>query len=219
MKSNQNYKNAALAALKGRWASAIVASIIFCGAIWAFSVPYMLSSFAVQGLLQIDLNVCVAMQLIYCLGMLLIVAPLTIGCSNAFLRLLREGHGNVSQNLASYAFNGYWRNIWGAFLTRFFIFLWSLLLIIPGLVKNYSYALTPYLLKEFPELSANQCINLSKKMMKGHKFDLFFLHLSFIGWIILAVLSAGIGLFWLVPYMAASEAAFYQEVKTEYFKS
>ena len=56
-------------------------------------------------------------------------------------------------------------------------------------------------------------------MMKGHKFDLFFLHLSFIGWIILAVLSAGIGLFWLVPYIEASEAAFYQEVKTEYFNS
>ena len=102
------------------------------------------------------------------------------------------------------------------FLMGLFVNLWSLLLIVPGFIKMYAYALTPYILIDHPELSANQAINLSKKMMKGHKFDLFFLHLSFIGWGIISIFTLCIGLIWLVPYMTTAQAAFYQEVKNEY---
>ena len=69
---------------------------------------------------------------------------------------------------------------------------------------------------ERPELSANEAIDLSKAMMKGHKFDLFWLGLSFIGWGVLTILTAGIGIFWLMPYMYTAYAAFYQDVKAEY---
>ena len=104
------------------------------------------------------------------------------------------------------------------FLMNVFISLWSLLLIIPGFIKLYAYALTPYILIDNPEISANQAINLSQKMMKGHKFDLFFLHFSFIGWFFLSIFTFGIGLLWLLPYMMTAQAAFYQDVKKEYNK-
>ena len=73
--------------------------------------------------------------------------------------------------------------------------------------------------KDFPELSVNQAINLSQKMMKGHKFDYFWLGLSFIGWILLGLLTLGIGYIWLIPYMYTSYAAFYEEVKKEYLEN
>ena len=87
---------------------------------------------------------------------------------------------------------------------------------VPGIVKAYAYAMTPYILVDRPDLSANQAINLSCKMMSGHKFDLFYLQLSFIGWAILCLFTLGIGFLWRLPYYATAQAAFYQDVKSEY---
>lgn len=218
MRSNHEYKNAALAVLKGRWVPVVIASVIYAGIIWCCAVPGVLSNFAVFGLLPIDFTVCRVLSPVSGLAVFLLVAPVSIGFTNACLRLYREENANVAGNMFSYTFKGYWRNVWGGILTRLFVSLWALLLIVPGLIKYYSYAMTPYLLKDFPELSANQCINLSIKMMKGHKSDLFYLHLSFVGWIVLSALTGGIGLFWLLPYIGVAEAAFYQDVMASYIK-
>ena len=105
-----------------------------------------------------------------------------------------------------------------AYRTRFFQSCGqtALLFIIPGIIKAFSYAMTPYILEENPELSANDAIDHSRAMMKGHKFDLFWLYLSFIGWFILCILTLGIGFLWLTPYMETSVAAFYEDVKADY---
>lgn len=94
------------------------------------------------------------------------------------------------------------------------LILWTLLLIIPGIIKAFCYAMTPYIMVEHPEYSAQEAIDASCDMMRGHLFDLFWLYLSFIGWAILSVLTCGIGFFWLIPYMATSQAAFYFDLKT-----
>ena len=116
----------------------------------------------------------------------------------------------------SVAFTKVLRNGFGLLLTSIFVGLWTLLFIIPGIIKSFAYAMTPYILVDYPDLSPNQAINLSIKMMKGHKFDLFWLGLSFIGWGILSILTLGIGLFWLIPYVQTAMAAFYVDVKAEY---
>ena len=90
--------------------------------------------------------------------------------------------------------------------------LWSLLLIIPGIIAGYSYAMTGYILAENPELTASEAIARSKEMMAGNRFRLFCLHFSFIGWEILCTLTLGIGNLWLRPYKQAAEAAFYREI-------
>ena len=98
------------------------------------------------------------------------------------------------------------------FLCSLFIFLWSLLLIVPGFIKTLSYSMTPFILADHPELTAKQAIRRSMELMDGHKTDLFCLSLSFIGWSFLCVLTMGIGLLWLNPYMNAAYAAFYREI-------
>ncbi len=95
-------------------------------------------------------------------------------------------------------------------LTGLYIALWTMLLIIPGIIKSYSYAMAPYIMAEHPELGANECITESRRMMDGHKFDLFCLDLTFIGWEILCIFTLGIGGLFLVPYQQATRAVFYR---------
>ncbi len=94
-----------------------------------------------------------------------------------------------------------------------YIFLWSLLFIIPGIVKTYSYSMAFYIMNDHPEYTATQCLDESRRMMQGHKLDLFCLHLSFIGWIIVAAFTLGIGMLWVEPYMQLAQANFYEELK------
>lgn len=103
-----------------------------------------------------------------------------------------------------------------AFCTRFlkwlYIFLWTLLFVIPGIIAAYSYAMTSYILAEHPELSASEAIARSKEMMRGNRWRLFSLHFSFIGWHILCSFTFGIGALFLNPYRAAADAAFYRDL-------
>lgn len=98
------------------------------------------------------------------------------------------------------------------FLTGLYTLLWSLLFIIPGIIKMYSYAMTPYILAEHPGMTATESITQSKQMMEGNKWRLFCLEFSFIGWAILTALTLGIGSLWLVPYMQTAYASFYREL-------
>ena len=98
-------------------------------------------------------------------------------------------------------------------LMEIFTFLWSLLFIIPGIVKAIAYSMTPYILNDHPEMSATEAITESRKMMNGHKMEYFLLQLSFLGWIILSSFTWGILLLYVMPYMQATSAAFYEKLK------
>ena len=99
----------------------------------------------------------------------------------------------------------------GVSLMMLFTFLWSLLFVIPGIVKAYSYALTPYILAKYPEVQAKEALKVSMKIMDGKKAELFVLHLSFIGWAMLAGITFGLlGIFFVIPYMAITDTLWYK---------
>jgi len=99
-----------------------------------------------------------------------------------------------------------------AFLRGLYVMLWSLLLIVPGIIASYRYAMTPFILIDHPELTASQAIERSKAMMNGHKGELFYLDLTFIGWGILAGLTMNLGHLALNPYRNAAYAVFYKDL-------
>lgn len=99
-----------------------------------------------------------------------------------------------------------------SFLTGLYVFLWTLLFIIPGIIKAYSYAMTPFIMADNPELTAREAMEQSQALMNGHKGELFILGLTFIGWDLLNVLTLGIGSLWLNPYKNAAYAAFYRDL-------
>mgnify|MGYP002519441527 CR=1 FL=1 len=107
----------------------------------------------------------------------------------------------------------YWKTMAAAQLLQIvYVLLWTLLLVIPGIVASYSYAMTGYILAEHPELTASEAIAQSKTMMEGNRWRLFCLRISFIGWSILCAFTLGIGNLVLTPYEMAAEAAFYREI-------
>lgn len=101
------------------------------------------------------------------------------------------------------------------FLRELYTALWGLLFIIPGIVKSLSYAMTPFIMADRPELTASQAIDASKELMEGHKMDLFILGLTFFGWNLLCALTANLGYIALNPYENAAYAAFYRQLLAE----
>ena len=99
------------------------------------------------------------------------------------------------------------------FLRNIKIFLWSLLLVIPGIVKAYEYRMISYLLAENPNLSEEEAFRLSKQMMDGQKAEAFVLDMSFLGWELLSSLTWGIlGIFYVQPYICLTDAALYEKL-------
>lgn len=95
-------------------------------------------------------------------------------------------------------------------LSGLFIFLWSLLLFIPGIVKAYAYSMVYYVKADHPEYGWRECLDESQRLMTGHKWEKFVLDLSFIGWGIVGSLCLGVGTLWVMTYMAATEAQYYE---------
>ena len=228
MKRNTDYKNDALAALKGNWGKAVLATVIYMVIVYIAMGPYLTQSFKFQAamtaaggamdaqVLLSEMSTLYGYLGLYWLFVIFLIAPLMVGFVNAFRALLVQGDREIPTNMYKIATKGYWHKVWGMFLMSVFVFLWSLLFVIPGIIKAFSYAMTPYILEEHPELTANEAIDHSRAMMKGHKFDLFWLYLSFIGWGILCIPTLGIGTFWLIPYMQTAQASFYEDVKADY---
>ena len=140
----------------------------------------------------------------------IVMAPISIGFASYFLRLADRGAPDLGQ-----LFN-YFRHFANALvlqlLTGFFVFLWTLLFIVPGVIAALRYSMAPYILAEHPDMSPMEALRLSKEMMKGNCGRLFCLHLSFIGWYILSAFTLFIGAFFLQPYVQTADAHFFNEV-------
>ena len=99
------------------------------------------------------------------------------------------------------------------FVKSIFVFLWTLLLIVPGIIKSYAYRMVPYILAENPNIDTNKALELSDEMTKGHKLDIFILDLSFLGWYLLGVLACGMGVIFVRPYQDETNAELYNALK------
>ena len=138
---------------------------------------------------------------------------ITVGVSNYFIK---NTYSNPSFKDAFSGFKvKYGRNIGTLFLTGIKVVLWSILFIIPGIIKTYEYAIIPYILADDAEISSKDVFKKAKQMMKGNKWRLFKLEFSFIGWFVLCVLTLGIGTLFLIPYVNAANAEFYAELKNK----
>ncbi len=219
MKENQDYKNDALAALKGNWASSVLAMLAYSGVALAVYGLYLAKYYSFLLNTPTDLQAAAILsryELLSFAGSILIIGPLDIGLVNSFNVLLSSGDNRVASNEFRIGFGNWLHHIWGNLLKGIFIALWSCLLIVPGIIKSLSYAMTNYILVDHPELSANQAINLSKEMMAGHKYDLFYLYLGFAGWFFLSIFTLGLGVLWFYPYVQCAQASFYHDVKAEW---
>ena len=145
------------------------------------------------------------------LATIIVTPAFSLSMVRVYLLVIKDQKPEVKD-----AFSGF-DDFWSAFkvtlLVGLFTFLWSLLFIIPGIVKSISYSMSMFILAENKGKSALECINESKQMTEGHKAELFVLALSFIGWMLLGSITLGIAYIWVIPYMEATFANAYQSLK------
>jgi len=185
---NRDIMAAARQSLQGRWGLAIGTYLVYAIIVVAVSyIPVMGS-----------------------LASLIISGPMVLGLCIFFLSLSRQGDPALEQIFQGFEKFGV---ALGAYLLQaVFVFLWALLLIIPGIIAALSYSQTFYIIAEDDGIGPLEAIRKSKEMMRGHKWKIFCLAWRFIGWVLLCMLTLGIGYLWLFPYMEVSYARFYDDV-------
>lgn len=203
------YKKKALVQLKGRWKYLLLQTAIVSALIIALLQPALAGAVALAGSPLFFFSCVLAVA---CAGVLLAAD------AGVYLRLLRsECKMNFSmflrglENWESAALGALWHTLW--------IFLWGLVLVIPGMIKLFSYSQMAFIIAEHPGISARKAMRISVLMTQGHKADLFMMALSFAGWLLLSLASCGIGFLWLKPYMTASFAHAYLALKNEAYAS
>ena len=146
------------------------------------------------------------------IGAIIVTGPLYVGMAKYFLLLAREP-AEAKLETSFSGFNDFGANLLIGLMSGLFVFLWSLLLIVPGIIKAYAYSMAFYIKNDNPTYDWKQCLDESQRMMTGNKGKLFLLDLSFIGWILLGALCCGIGTLWVSPYIESARANFYEDIK------
>lgn len=144
------------------------------------------------------------------IGTLIVAGPLSVGFALVILNIVRKNNPKLENLFA--AFQDFVRAFVLWLVNTIFIILWTLLLIVPGIIKSLSYSMSYYILIDDINISANDARKKSMQLMDGHKWRLFCLYCSFIGWILLSLLTFGILLFWVMPYIQTAHAEFYQSL-------
>lgn len=146
-------------------------------------------------------------------GALILAGPMVIGLNSFFLKRYRGMEASFDTMFTD-GFTNFGRNLGGYLWMELFLMLWSLLFVIPGIIKAYSYAMTPFILADCPNVKAKDALKLSMRMMNGHKWEYFVFQLSFIGWNLLSALTCGLlAIFYAGPYQVGSFAGYYSELK------
>ena len=180
----RDFRHQAWDKLRGNWTTAVVSYLI---------MGLILGAIAFSGI-----------------GTLILTGPFVVGFSIIVLHIVRKEKAEIGDLFKG--FNDFGRAFVLWLTNQLLIGLWSLLLVIPGIIKTYSYSMSYYILIDNPELSANEARKKSMQLMKGNKWRLFCLHFSFIGWLLLCMLTFGILIFWIEPYMETATAEFYQSL-------
>ena len=206
MKNASYYRNAAWQQLSGKRGTA---ALLFTLVYFVLMVATSMINDVLMGLLYEKYEATVPWV------MILLFAPIQYSYSVAFLNDARTGEGYKVGSL----FEGYkkYERVTRTYLMEYlYVFLWTLLFVVPGIIKSISYSQTSYILNDNPMLAYDRAIERSMAMMEGHKWEYFCLAISFIGWYLLGILTLCIGFLWIRPYVSKTLALFYEDLKAEY---
>ena len=224
--SASDFRTMARETLRGKWKTAIILTIAasFLGAMTSATtliefkfesetgfVCTVLDEFSFTILQTGGLSIILAVAvLIWGIVRLVIGGAMTLGYNQFHQNMVRRQEAEIGTLFVhrDKLWHGFCLNFWNIL----YVFLWTLCFIIPGIMAGYSYAMAPYIANDHPEMTAREAIAASKEMMKGHRWRLFCLEISFIGWALLAALTLGIGSFAVAPYIQTAEAFFYQDL-------
>ena len=188
MRTNSEIRKDVQTLMQGNWSNLVLISLVFCVIAFFTANSFPLALF------------------VYC--------PLALGLVITMMHFVRRTKRVAVEDLFS-AFNAkfYWKSMGLGILVWIYTFLWSLLFLVPGVIKGCSYFLAPYILVDNPEITAEEAICRSMRLMEGHKMQLFLMSLGYFFLVVLSSLLLFIPMIWLVPYYTVVYVKFYEEVK------
>lgn len=189
MKERSFYKEKARRAMQGTWVVLAIAILI------QTAIAFVVSLIPAVG----------------AIAAVIIAGPFSYALAFMAQKILKGD--SVSVENVFDGFKDLGRTVELAFRQFIVVFLWSLLFVIPGIIKGFSYSMVYFIIADHPEYTPKQAMEESKELMQGHRFELFLLELSFLGWNILSVFTFGILSFWVMPYMHITTAAYYEDLK------
>ncbi|HOR41367.1 MAG TPA: DUF975 family protein [Paludibacteraceae bacterium] len=190
MTTNKELMQQSLQVLQGRWGTPIAVAVLYCVIVMGVSmIPYVGTVLSI-----------------------VVGAPLVLGFYEFFLKLSRGEE--VSTSILWTGFSFFDKSVLTYLLMFVYVLLWSLLLIVPGIIASISYGMAFFILAEDKNLTPAEVLRRSKQMMYGYKWKYFCLGLRFIGWILLCIVTFGIGFLFLMPYMQTAYAKFYDDIKS-----
>ena len=201
MPNSSELKDLALEKLRGNWGPAILVMFIYGLILNLPGVP--------QYFFDEQSEIRHLISLVATIYAFILGGPMTFGMANYFLKYIRDENPETGDMFEG--FKDFGRTFGLYFLMMLFIILWTLLLIVPGIIAAIKYSQAFYLLRDNPDMQGGEAINESKRLMDGYKGEYFYLSLSFLGWALLCLLTLGIGFFWLAPYMQATFSFFYEK--------
>ncbi len=190
--------------LKGKWGLAVGTFLLYYLIIGVFQAP---ASFSPMSGLQNFILIPVSGFLT-----LIIAGPMALGIAVFSLSLARDEE-DVRFEMIFKGFSNFGTSLGAYLLMVLFVFLWTLLLIIPGIIAALSYSMTFFIIADDNTIGCMEAIDKSKAIMKGHKAKLFRMFLRFLGLALLCLLTLGIGFLWLIPFIQVTMAKFYDDVK------
>jgi len=192
-------KESAKSQLRGKWGSAVLFTFVYVVLVFVASALGYIPIFG------------------YIIS-LLISAPLTVGLIIAYINFVKSNNALKIEDMFL-GFNIYGKSLGIILWQSLWIFLWSLLFFIPGIIKAISYSQSVFIIADNPNVRVTDALKISMKMTKGYKMDIFIMGLSFIGWGLLCTLTFGIGSLWLTPYMLTSYTNLYYKLKQKSIES
>lgn len=215
MFERKKYKIFAKKQLKGRWTVPVVMTLIITVIMFLFSIPDLLRVMNDDNFWELvnyqgdDIYAFTALfdevnrnssSILTSVIQTIVEAILSIASINLYLKMSRTPE-KVSLRPFIEGLNNWTKAFLAALWKYLWIFIWSLFFIIPGIIKSIAYSQMYYILAEYPDVSVTKSMRISMIITQGHKGDLFITYLSFLGWMFLCVLTFGIGVLWLEPYM------------------
>lgn len=212
MFERKKYKKFAKTQLTGRWTVPVLITLVIGIITILFSIPEtnaLLRSgyFEAIAAQDIDMLISAAEEIqkssttnfVTSIVQMIVSAILSVAALNVYITMSRSPEP-VKFGKFIEGFNSWLRATLGILWEFLWIFLWTLLFVIPGIIKAYAYSQTLFIIAEYKNVSVTKALNISKIITKGHKWDIFVMYLSFIGWDILCLFTLGIGNLWLTPY-------------------
>ena len=187
----KDYRAKAWTDLSGKWGTMVIVTVVYALIIGGCNVVPGIGSIA----------------------SLILQGPLALGMAFVALKVIRSQEISLDDLFDGLRGNRFVPALVLSLLNALFVVLWSLLFVIPGIIKTYAYAMSTYIMADNPGMSQKECREESMRMMMGNKWRLFCLHFSFIGWGLLSALTFGILGLWVAGYMNVAEAAFYEDLK------